>query len=135
MQLEWKVGYTTGVTELDDQHRHLFSLFNDLGRLIDQGVYDSPEVDALLESLGTVVQQHFAHEEGCMSRRCCPMAEKNKQEHDQFLQLYLDFQRAFSMEKSLDSLADFHQTAGSTLMEHICFVDIHLRNCVNPGEN
>jgi hemerythrin len=131
MTLTWKDGYTTGVPELDEQHRQIFDLVNGLGRLIERGACDSPEVDALLEGLGEDVQRHFTMEEGCMSRHHCPMAQKNKQEHAQLLRLYLDFLSAFNAEKSLDALAGFHRAAEGWLLEHICFVDIHLRSCVN----
>ena len=133
MVLYWKEGYTTGVPELDEQHRGIFALVNELGGLIDRGIYDSPEVDALLEAMGGDVQRHFTLEEGCMSRHNCPMAQKNKEEHEQLLRIYLDFLSGFSERKTLAGLADFHQAAEGWLLEHICFVDIHLRSCLGKG--
>lgn len=131
MTLIWKDGYTTGVPELDEQHRQIFAWVNELGGLIDRGLYDKPEVDALLEVMDTEFRGHFTLEEGCMSRHHCPMAQKNKKEHDQLLSTYLDFQSTFSAKKSLASLAAFHTAIESWLLEHVCFVDIHLRSCVN----
>ena len=120
--------------ELDEQHRQIFAWVNELGGLIDRGIYDSPGVDALLEVMDTELRGHFTLEEGCMSRHHCPMAQKNKQEHDQLLSTYLDFQSTFSAKKSLASLATFHTAVESWLLEHVCFVDIHLRSCVvQPG--
>jgi hemerythrin len=134
MALIWKEGYTTGVSGLDEQHRAIFSLLNRLGELIEQGIYDSAEVDALLREVGADVQRHFTMEEGCMMRHRCPVAQKNKQEHDQLLRIYRDFLSGFNKCKTLSALAGFHQSAEGWLLEHICFVDIHLRSCVSGVE-
>lgn len=135
MTLIWKAGYTTGVPELDEQHRGIFVLVNGLGGLIDRSIYDDPEVDALLEVMGVDIQRHFTLEEGCMSRHDCPMAQKNKEEHGQLLGVYLEFLSGFSERKSLAALVGFHKAAEGWLMGHICFVDIHLRSCLEkePG--
>ncbi len=130
MVLHWKDGYTTGVPELDEQHRGIFALVNELGELIERGIYDSAEVDGLLETMGADIQKHFTQEEGCMLRHDCPMAQKNKEEHEQLLGIYLDFLSAFGDRKALAGLAGFHLAAGGWLLEHICFVDIHLRSCL-----
>ena len=129
--LTWKPNYTTGVGSLDEQHRHLFALFNRLEALIENGVCDGPEIQAVLEQIGADLQEHFACEEGCMARGRCPMADKNKQEHDRLLALYRQFQADFSGRKPLAALQAFHHDAEWWLLEHICFVDIHLRSC--PG--
>ncbi len=101
-----------------------------MGERVDQGIYDSPEVQSLLIALGRDIQQHFALEEGCMSQHHCPMAQKNKAEHAQLQRIYLDFLSEFNKTKSLELLAEFHRTAECWLLEHICYVDIHLRSCV-----
>ena len=116
--------------ELDEQHRQIFALVNDLAVLIQRGIYDSPQVQSLLVALGSEIKRHFTLEEGCMSRYDCPMAQKNKEEHAQLQRVYLSFISGFSESKSLESLAGFHKSAEGWLLEHICFVDIHLRSCV-----
>jgi hemerythrin len=128
--LTWKEGYSMGVSVLDEQHRQIFACVNELGGLIERGIYDSPEVDALLEAMGADVQKHFCDEEACMAQHRCPMAQKNKQEHGELLRTYLDFRSGFSETKSLTSLAKFHRAAEGWMLEHICFVDIHLRSCL-----
>ena len=130
MTLIWKPGYTTGVPELDEQHRQVFDMLNELETMIARGVHDGPELDIFLERLGTHVSDHFSQEECCMERAHCRMAEKNKQEHEQFLSQYVDFHSRFSQGKSMAVLSEFHASAESWLHEHVAFVDIHLRTCV-----
>lgn len=130
MALIWKPNYTTGVKELDEQHRQIIDQLNRLEALIERGISKGPEVDALLAEMGSHVNEHFICEEDCMERHQCPMAEKNKQEHDQFLGLYRDFRADFGKSRSSQTLETFHRAAEQWLLEHVCFVDIHLRSCV-----
>ncbi len=131
--LTWKPIYSTGDESLDEQHRRLFDRFNRLETLMESGTRDSPAVHAIVDEIGTDLRAHFECEESCMSRHRCPMADKNKQEHDQLLALYQRFEAGFSMQKSPAALADFHRDAQGWLLEHICFVDVHLRRCLKPA--
>lgn len=131
MTLIWKSGYTTGVPTLDEQHRQVFEMLNQLEDLIARGEYDSPKVATLLKNLGTHITRHFNEEECCMNQARCPMAQKNKQEHEAFLNRFVDFTSRFSKGKSLAMLSGFHASAEGWLHEHIAFVDIHLRQCDN----
>lgn len=129
MTLIWKSGYTTGVPEMDEQHQKVFGLLNELEEMVARGEYDSPKVDAHLNKLGTHITRHFSDEECCMERAHCPMALKNKQEHEEFLNQFVDLTSRFSRDKSLAMLGELHKTAENWLHEHIAFVDIHLRSC------
>ncbi len=133
MTIIWKQGYTTGSPELDQQHREMFDMLNKLEDMIAQGVYEGPKVDAHLKSLGTYVTRHFSDEECCMEKAQCPMAQKNKQEHEQFLNKYVELTSKFSKHRSLQSLKEVHSWAESWTHEHIAFLDIHLRTCINRG--
>ena len=130
MALIWKSGYTTGVPELDQQHEQVFTHLNELEARIARGEFNSPEVDESLKILGKHVMRHFSDEECCMDRHHCPMALKNKQEHEEFLNQFVDFMTRFSQDQSLTLLREFHTMAENWMHEHIAFVDIHLRSSV-----
>lgn len=133
MTLTWKPNYTTGNESLDGQHRRLFDLFNRLEALIETGTHDGPDVRAVLEEIGADLREHFRYEEVCMSRQLCPMADKNKQEHGRLMGMYRQFRADFPGHKSLEALGVFHREVEWWLLEHICFVDIHLRSCSKPA--
>ena len=133
MSITWKPTYTTGDASLDEQHRRLFDLFNRLETVINQGDYDSLCVQAILDEIGADLQEHFQCEEGCMARHRCPMADKNKQEHDRLMAMYQQFRAGYAGRKSPDALENFHRDAEWWLLEHVCFVDIHLRSCSRPA--
>ena len=132
MALIWKKNYTTGVERLDEQHRHIFDLFNRLESDIEADTCRPSVIATALREIGAELVNHFSCEEDCMARFDCPMARKNQQEHEQLLRLYLDFSEAYRKQRSLTRLKAFHHEAEQWLLEHICFVDIHLRSCVGP---
>lgn len=133
MTLFWKPWYTTRDAVLDEQHRTIFELMNDLGALVEAGRYDCAELETLLKALDVQVDEHFVLEEGCMAKHGCPMAQKNKEEHNQFLHHFESFKKSYGKKKSLEALKVFHEYASSWMHEHVCFVDIHLRSCIRSG--
>lgn len=131
MTLEWKDGYLTGVRKVDEQHMKLFASLNDLEKLINRDTVTRSEISDMIDALIAHVQVHFSFEEGCMMRYDCPMAKKNKDEHDQLLSLCRDFRYGSKKRKpSTPLLAEFHKSAENWVIEHIAFVDIHLRSCI-----
>ncbi len=135
MTMDWKDGYLTGVKRVDAQHKKLFVSLNDMEQMISQKSVSASEADDMISALATDVQKHFSFEEGCMMRHECPMAKKNKDEHDQLLELIHEYQHICKKRKpTKQSLAAFHKSVETWIMEHVCFVDIHLRSCVrNKG--
>jgi len=130
MTMIWSDDYRTGDETVDRQHQRLFDAINRLGGLIAMGIGGGPEVDGLIEFLGTYLQTHFAYEEACMARHKCPMAAQNKRAHDMFVSFYEDFIGQCAQEGlSLDLLRRLHWTAESWLVNHICKIDVHLRVC------
>jgi len=134
--LEWNDEYCTGVDKVDEQHRKLFALLNDLEEMITQGIDSGPKVDNLLTSLATDIQTHFSFEENCMMRYNCPVARENKEAHNQFLSNFGSFQHEYKAKGSSASLLkNLHTTAESWMVSHICHIDIHLKSCVRKESN
>ncbi len=136
MALEWNDEYCTGVEKVDEQHRKLFALLNDLEQMITQGIDSGSNVDNLLTSLATDAQTHFSFEENCMMRYNCPVARENKESHDQFLSNFRSFLNEYKAKGSSASLLKkLHKTAESWMVSHICDIDIHLKSCVRKESN
>lgn len=132
MTLEWKDEYGTGVERVDVQHRTLFGLLNDLEQMIERGVEQGPEVDDLLQVLGSDTQAHFAFEERCMTQHKCPAAGRNKRAHEQFLSFFRRFRREYEEKGSSAALLrGLHDTAEQWVVRHICEVDVELASCAH----
>jgi hemerythrin len=131
MSLVWSEKFATGIDSIDRQHTKLFSVVNSLENFVASHVQEGPEVDELLDFLTDYVAVHFNHEEYCMKLNNCPAAEKNKKAHEEFLRFYSDFRKEYKMANP-DSrgklLGKLQQVMEQWLNNHICKIDIQLRN-------
>lgn len=133
MTLIWKSGYTTGVPEMDAQHQRAFDQLNELESLIEQGRYVGDEIADHVKAIFAHAERHFSDEECCMDKAHCPMALKNREEHAYFLEAFRQHMSAYEKAPSQATLSELHGFAEQWLHEHIAFVDIHLRSCVQSG--
>lgn len=118
---------TTGITEIDAQHRELIAKINELYRVHQIGA-TADDIRHILKFLGEFVKQHFQFEEGLMEARKCPMRQTNCSAHARFLQEYQELVSVFSLEQDVDETAsEIERMAARWLASHICRVDIGLR--------
>lgn len=132
MTIEWKDEYSTNVKRIDDQHRQLFRIVNELSRMIETGVVDGPKMDQLIVFLGSYTRVHFGYEESCMRKNRCPSAEANKNAHREFLKFYeeiaVEYHRTGG---SMELLLRLSDTMEKWLDGHICGIDVKLRDCIH----
>lgn len=96
--LLWEKIFETGITEVDDQHRHLVRLINDLNEeVVSQLDFDN--YDKIMEILGELKQytvDHFNHEEQLMKNhmeglneealaKFWPYFKNHRSEHNAFV--------------------------------------------------
>ncbi|MFQ5684799.1 MAG: bacteriohemerythrin [Candidatus Binatia bacterium] len=131
MALRWDERYVTGERQVDEQHKELFEFLNRLEEQIQKGA--PPElVEKTLQFLGTHAKTHFSYEETCMMRYGCPFAAQNKEAHTMFLEVFQSFCQKFQQEGASENLLRQVHAAAETWMDnHICQVDVHLRDYVN----
>jgi hemerythrin len=129
--MKWIEDYATGVERIDEQHKMIFKMAEDFRAALDEdggmGVYPT-----LLESLSLYCDGHFSFEEECMAEHECPVAHKNERAHIIFLQVLSGFKKRYAL-VGYDS-ADARKlvdTIDMWLADHICNIDVHLKNCVN----
>lgn len=79
-KIEWGPEYEVGVREIDNQHRTLLSIYNDLSEAIEQDA--SGEVTAAaLDRLLHYTDFHFKTEERMMVEHGYPMSSAHTAEH------------------------------------------------------
>lgn len=134
--LFWNRQFETGIPEIDEQHRQLIGHLNKLEGLLLQTNFTRAEIESLLEFVGFLegyVGAHFNHEEDCMKRLHCPMFEKNRQAHGQFLEMFQRFRGRLDREGlRLELVRDLNRTLHAWVEQHILRVDTALRDC-SPG--
>jgi len=129
MALEWSDDlYSTGYGEIDNDHRKVFGILNDLLESLRTKGFNSTMADSLT-LLEKLTIEHFRKEEKLMEETQCIVCDQNRRAHLQFekkLRTYLGgFQRDADNRESLMGFLDF--TAG-WFTDHIQKADIHLRS-------
>ncbi len=81
--INWDESYSVGVKELDEQHKQLFKMLDDLFESMDTTV-DSQTVSDILAGLREYALVHFETEEKYMSECGYPDIENHKCTHEQF---------------------------------------------------
>jgi hemerythrin len=83
MMFAWNVAMTTGVLEIDDQHRELIGKFNELVEA-EANEVDRQKVGEILDFLQHYAEWHFNHEEQIMEKYHCHILEENKKAHNEY---------------------------------------------------
>ncbi|PAW76177.1 MAG: hypothetical protein B9S32_16295 [Verrucomicrobia bacterium Tous-C9LFEB] len=114
---------STGVETVDQQHRQLIDMVNQLETAAREGKARH-EVDRMLNFLGEYVQIHFSAEERIMAERQCPALEKNKKAHAALIATYGQWRDKYEKEGAKLSLVmDLKNILCKWLVSHICGVD------------
>ncbi|MFZ1935469.1 MAG: bacteriohemerythrin [Thermoguttaceae bacterium] len=89
--VEWKPFYSVGDTVIDEQHKRLLNMVDDL-YLASQMNHDAARVQAVVERLVGYTMSHFEHEEQVMWACGYPDFEAHKSLHDEMRRRSLEFQ-------------------------------------------
>ncbi len=121
---------TTGVPEIDAEHKELLRRFNDFHEAV-KNRHGKEALTQTLTFLTTYTASHFTHEEACMNRLHCPAAPANKAAHDGLRSEIARIKARIAAEgiQSLD-VVQLEKILGDWLRTHICSVDVRLRECV-----
>ncbi len=92
--LTWSDKYSVNVKEIDDQHKKLIALLNELHGAMSVGK-GKDAMSAVLKNLIDYTAYHFSTEEKYMQQFNYPGYVYHKGEHSDFVKQVLDFQRKF----------------------------------------
>jgi hemerythrin-like metal-binding protein len=95
--LTWKTEYSVGIASMDDEHREMIELINDvyakLGDAPDKGA-----IESCLETIFTTISLHFALEERIMRDHDYDEFEDHKEDHEELLDEIRDLMDSFVMD-------------------------------------
>jgi hemerythrin len=101
-RLEWNDRFSVSIPGLDEQHREIFHLLNDLRDL------NSPESDlTALEKLIQYAENHLRKEELILHVRGFPGYSEHKEEHDEYRAKLADMQASPHQTNRAVRLANF----------------------------
>jgi hemerythrin len=132
MTIGWSEELALGVTEIDNQHKELFSRFAKLAAACSEGK-GKDEILKLLLFLEDYVKEHFAAEERLQLRHAYPQYATHKSEHTRFMAEVAKLASEFKAEGATLSLVIMTNKAlASWLVQHIKRTDMefaaYLRN-------
>lgn len=129
--LEWREEYSVGVEGLDDQHRHMFGLINQLVGMVNS--MPTPEqVASILNGLIEYKQKHFATEEGYFRRFGFEGAEEHIVEHRKFDVRIEEIREKYGNDRTMFvfELVDFLE---DWLIDHILHTDRKYIECFHQN--
>lgn len=88
MKVEWTDDLSTGVPEMDDQHKRLIALLNEFYDAVERGERDEG-IRALFEGVDQYAVFHFSAEEAFMERIGYPDLASHRETHTMFRREYL----------------------------------------------
>ena len=125
----------TDEPKVDEQHRQIFRMLNDLDRASREG-RGRQDIDKAFAFLGDYVVKHFAYEEEVMARTGCAAAEINKAQHKKFLEVFTQMVARYEKEGPTTALlVDLQKAARSWLVNHICRTDHQLKGLCGHGSH
>ncbi len=107
--VEWKDSYSVGIDSIDQQHKKLLNLINQLQTAVDYSTGEQFEREAL-DELVDYTKTHFTYEEGLMRDNDYPDFESHKAQHEEMFNKV----RAVLAEYERD-----HDTAMSNAVEYL----------------
>jgi len=88
--ITWNDGLATGIDSIDQQHRKLLQLINNLFVAMRDG-NEQTEVERILNELTDYTRTHFSYEEGLLQQHGFPQLQAHKQLHADFVTTVEDY--------------------------------------------
>ena len=132
--LLWEEKFATGSPTIDEQHRQLIEHLNQFEGLVlktNPTPADITLIIHFLDFLENYVDKHFSFEEQCMESYRCPAHQKNREAHQNFLQLFQQHKRhAQKAGFRVELLVELSRATNHWIQDHILRVDVELKPCL-----
>lgn len=126
MSLKWDESLSVGITEIDNQHKELFSRINNLSNACEKGAVKE-EIARTMRFLTDYVIGHFLMEENYMTEYGYPGYASHKAQHEEFVKTFSDLKKRFHEDSGgISVLVGTAQLLGNWWINHINEVDMEL---------
>lgn len=120
--LDWKDSLSVGIKQIDDEHRELVNMVNDLHSAMSTGK-GKDALGGVLDRLINYTVSHFAHEEELMRKYSYPDSFKHTNEHRQLTKTAVDVQTKFKSGQTIGLSIEVMDFLRNWLTTHIQDVD------------
>ncbi|MDP2785603.1 MAG: bacteriohemerythrin [Sulfurimicrobium sp.] len=125
----WDASLSVGIPTIDEHHRYLFDLINDLHRVVAKKL-GSREVGRVLNALGQYTHVHFRAEEKMMVHYGFTALDRQCHQHHRFEQKLMEFNAELRV-NPLTAQFDILTYLRDWLVKHIRHEDAQLHQLVS----
>jgi hemerythrin len=93
--ITWSNDLALGIDEIDEQHKVLVEILNDVYDTVNSGVRDEKRLKKIVDGMLRYVNFHFVTEEMKMIKTNYSDYKTHKAQHDAFVEKAMEFQAAF----------------------------------------
>ena len=126
----WKRSFSTDLVSVDEQHRHLIDLLNQLTSTLREAP-DTLDIALALQNLGRETSQHFSHEEQVMANISYDRLELHRQKHQALLAEFSERSTALVEQARLGEIEDLIAYLKFWLLHHLMSEDTRLHRFLN----
>jgi hemerythrin len=116
--MNWTEKLSVGVAVIDDDHKKLVGMVNELYDAMQSG-HGKDSLGRILDGLVQYTKFHFAREEKFFAQTSYPAAVPHKQEHDALTRQVLDVQQKYASGASATLSLDVLHFLKDWLIKHI----------------
>ena len=122
MKIKWKDEYKTGKTDVDEQHKYLFDLFNDMVDIIEFNNKDA-QIEKYIKTLEYYAINHFEKEESTLEKLPMDMYRQHIAEHDEFKTIIEKLYSEIYADGDISSLYQISLFLSQWLINHVQYSD------------
>ena len=97
--MQWKPEYSVGVESMDDEHREMIGLINDIYDKLESDP-DADQIEQCLGDIFSTISMHFALEERLMRKNNYAEYQPHKDDHEELLDRIRDLMDDFAADTS-----------------------------------
>ncbi len=120
--VQWKDEYNTGCKVIDDQHKKLFQIINELFAAFE-AAYAGSQVPTILKQLEDYTVYHFQTEEKMFEQYNYPLTKEHKAEHQYFVDKIKKFKQDLETGNKQMIAFEIMMTLKDWLIDHILVND------------
>ena len=121
--ISWSATFSVGIKVIDDQHKELFALVNDMfNHVVGDAQAERVYFKQVIQKAVDYVKVHFSTEEKIMLHADYPGYGEHKKAHDTFVLTIVDKVKDFEAGKKF-TLLEFTQFLKEWILTHIAIMD------------
>lgn len=117
----WNPTYSVGVRELDDQHKGLIHMINEMHYAMNQDK-GQEAISSIVEQMFDYMETHFSTEEAYLQKFSYPALSSHQQQHEEFRAKARDLRERVSQHEFILSF-EIVQFLSDWLQNHIMIAD------------